>query len=366
MLVHPLLSSLSPLHRRALSSNMNRTLAIRRRMPPLLRDSVAGGGYPPYTNANAAPRCRCIHASPRVHRPPKSQKDLFTPSPFARSDRINVSEKFSIRRELKEGDDPYGFRRYLLVPRSDDGASEADGQAPTRPVLASLNADKNIIFGAQLHLQSSTIGDDEDYFSKYLVACGPLLDAAKEDASVNGQQVRALATLRGLCSWVSECLDNDGEGSEVLMGLMHGQQQPNPLAEAKKKESDLPPGKRANQKIRDSSAKLVLKKEKSRIQMLDAVRAIATGIPRPGHSVVGAGTYRDGEKGWVALAKEYTQLVSADPDSVDASSIGRRGLEEVALYKSRDADVTKIEHLAHTEQEYLKEAGGAMARLYFL
>ncbi len=30
----------------------------------------------------------------------------------------------------------------------------------------------------------------------------------------------------------------------------------------------------------------------------EAVQAIATGIPREGHSVVGIGTYRDAEEGW--------------------------------------------------------------------
>jgi hypothetical protein len=41
-------------------------------------------------------------------------------------------------------------------------------------------------------------------------------------------------------------------------------------------------------------------------------------------------------------------------------------LEEVQLYRSRDGEVTTIEHLAHTEPEYLKEAGGAMARMFFV
>jgi hypothetical protein len=71
--------------------------------------------------------------------------------------------------------------------------------------------------------------------------------------------------------------------------------------------------------------------------------------------VVGAGTYRDGKDAWIALAWEYCQLAS-----------NRKGLEEVQLYRSRDGEVTTIEHLAHTEPEYLKEAGGAMARMFFV
>ena len=234
-------------------------------------------------------------------------------------------------------------------------------------VIASLHANQNVIFGAQLHMRGSDAEMDDEYISKYLAACGSLLDIAKEDASINGQQVQALATLNGLCSWVTECLDNDGKVSDVLIGLTHGTQ-PNTLMQQKaEKSGNTPPGKRSNQKIQTNAATLILKKESQRIKMLEAVRAIATGEPRPGHSVVGAGTYRDGRKGWVALAREYTQLAT-NPDSVtlDASYVGRRGLEEVALYKSRDGEVTKIEHLAHTQPEYLREAGGAMARLFFV
>ena len=51
--------------------------------------------------------------------------------------------------------------------------------------------------------------------------CGTLLNVAWEDASINGQQVQALASLDGLCEWVSCCLDtNDGGGSNVIAGLM--------------------------------------------------------------------------------------------------------------------------------------------------
>ena len=163
---------------------------------------------------------------------------------------------------------------------------------------------------------------------------------------------------------------------------MHGTQ-PNALKEQQENNklddseegSKLPSGKRSNQKIiinnnnNTEASTLILKNESQRIQMLEAIRAISTGIPRPGHSVVGAGTYRDGMKGWVALSREYTQLATTNSDdavTLDSSYVGRVGLEELALYKSRNGEVTKIEHLAHTTPEYLKEAGGAMARLFFV
>lgn len=311
---------------------------------------------------------RHIHTSPSLYMA-KSEQALQKRSPFSRFDKINVSDNFAIRRELKEGDNTYGVRRYLLLPRTDYDADYKDEDQSSYNIIASLNANRNVLFGAQLHAHSDTDSGDnyDEYVHEYLAACGSLLDIAREDASLNGQQIQAVAVMNGLCSWVEECLEKDGEGSDVLMGLMHGEQQPNTLLKKDDDENKLPPGKRAGMTIKDASAELILENESDRIQMLEAIRAIATGTPRPGHSVVGAGTYRDGMQGWVALAREYSQLAT-NPDSVslDASYVGRRGLEEMALYKSRDGEVTKIEHLAHTQPEYLKEAGGAMARIFFV
>eukprot|EP00579_Thalassiosira_antarctica_P010247 CAMPEP_0201911164 /NCGR_PEP_ID=MMETSP0903-20130614/2222_1 /ASSEMBLY_ACC=CAM_ASM_000552 /TAXON_ID=420261 /ORGANISM="Thalassiosira antarctica, Strain CCMP982" /LENGTH=368 /DNA_ID=CAMNT_0048445855 /DNA_START=26 /DNA_END=1132 /DNA_ORIENTATION=+ len=331
------------------------------------------------TNPNKTPtistnkiRTRYIHTSPALHQSSKSKKDLFTPSPFARRNTIYIGDKFVIHRELKQGDNDYGVRRYLLLPRTDEDGNEI--QSPSeKNIIASLNANRNILFGAKLHIHSSSSSttsnddnDDDEYITEYLAACGSILDIAREDAAINGQQVQALCTLNGLCSWVKECLDRDGKGSDTLTRLMHGERQPNTLTS--KKENKAPHGgKRSNLKIQDSSAAFMPKKKPERLQVLEAIRAIATGEPRPGHSVVGAGTYKDGMKGWVACAREYSQLAT-NPNSVslDASLVGRKGLEEMALYQSRGGEVTKIEHLAHTQPEYLREAGGAMARLFFV
>mmetsp|Transcript_1208 Transcript_1208/g.2008 ORF Transcript_1208/g.2008 Transcript_1208/m.2008 type:complete len:339 (+) Transcript_1208:73-1089(+) len=306
---------------------------------------------------------RNIHASHKTHQAAagKRNKDLFTPSPFKRSDKINIDDKFTVQRDLREGDNTYGIRRYLLLPRTND--SDDPTQKPT--IIASINANKNILFGAQLHAQQS--GSDEDYIADYFAACEPLLDIAKEDASINGQQVQALAALNGLCSWVTECLDRDGEGSEVLTSLLHGEQ-PNTLLDNDKEEQVENRGasgssnRRARQNVKSQSAKIILNNESDRILMLDAIRAIATGIPRPGHSVVGQGTYRDGAEGWKSLAWEYSNLATVPVDASNAVT----GLEEVSLYKSRDGEVAKIEHLASVEAGYLSVAGGAMARMFFV
>ncbi len=310
---------------------------------------------------------RCIHASHKTHQAAavtkRNNKDLFTPSPFKRSDKININDKFRVQRDLREGDNAYGIRRYLLLPRDND-----DDEDPTKKptnIIASINANKNMLFGAQLHTKHVN-GIDENYIADYFAACEPLLDLAKEDASINGQQVQALATLKGLCSWVKECLDRDGEGSEVLTALLHGEQ-PNLLQGNESEDQEITKGTnenpRARQKIKSHSAKIILNNESDRILVLDAVRAIATGIPRPGHSVVGAGTYRDGKDGWISLAWEYSNLATVPFNS---SSTGVTGLEEVSLYKSRDGEVASIDHLASVEAEYLKVAGGAMARMFFV
>ncbi len=329
-----------------------------------------------------------------------SNKDLFTPSPFARSSRIVVNDEFAVVRELMGGspEDVYGMRRYLLLPISSHG----DGG----DVVASLHANKNVLFGSRLHPQPHVADDDDrDHRrSRYLHACGILLDVAREDASINGQQVQALASLDGLCEWASSCLDaDDGGGSDVIVGLMTtmrggagGGDDGGKGGTRRTPPSSGNGGGRTNHHIitppSPSSttilASLGIKDEDQRKKMLDAIRSIATGRPRPGHTVVGAGTYRDGMRGWVALAREYARLATTttttesndeyggtavmDTPSPPSLRVGEqrrfktRGPVEVALYASRSGEVTAIEHLAHTTPEYLKEAGGAMARIFFV
>lgn len=291
--------------------------------------------------------------SPRL---PPNQKDLFTVSPFARSDTLPVNNDYVIHRELKEGDNAYGIRRYLLLPRNvDDDYSKVE----FKDVIASLNANQNVMFGARVHGESN--------LSEYLNSCGPLLDVAKEDASINGQQPQALCTLNGLCDWVKECLDNSGAGSDVLSVLMHEKpaiQQPitddEEISSQYTNQQNQKEKPEYAQKIPDRTAKYTVLDNEVKIRQLQAITAIATGIPRPGHSVVGMGTYRDGEDAWIALAWEYSRLASAWDEKC------RKGLEEMVLYKGRDGEVSSMEHLGHTEEGYLRSAGGTMARLFFV
>lgn len=97
----------------------------------------------------------------------------------------------------------HGIRRYLLIPRTDRNTyHDFELNPPAEEnVIASLNANRNNLFGVQLNVTNDE-KENNDYVHQYLAACGSLLDIAKEDASINGQQVQALSTLNGLCSWV--------------------------------------------------------------------------------------------------------------------------------------------------------------------
>ena len=157
------------------------------------------------------------------------------------------------------GDVPYGSREYLLLPPH---ATIDDVAVDASLVLASMRAHRNILFGAKIV--------HPDLKSKYSLVdvCPALVRAAVHDAGVNGEQPQALAALHGLCAWVGE-------------QLQEKQQQD--------KNNDTP-----------------LWKDISDLE-IEAVRAIATGVPRPGHSVVGVGTFRDGKAAWGRLAKHYVE-----------------------------------------------------------
>jgi len=174
--------------------------------------------------------------------------------------------------------------------------------------LASLYVSRNIVFGASSN-------------SDMLKYCGPLVDVAISRAEEEGDQVHAMATLHGLCDWV--------------VNLLETAENPN-----------------------STSSSEITKEEKQVLGTIipetisyEAVKAIATGIPRPGHSVVGQGTYRDGKDGWILLAKQFAEQQKGG---------------EVDLYKSKGAEPVEIEFLADTSERYLKSAGGSMLRMYFV
>lgn len=206
---------------------------------------------------------------------------------------------------LTRGDVPYGSREYLLVPPRTT-LEEVGSHANL--VLASLRAHRNILFGATTkHFDLSLATQTGP----------PLVQMAVVDAGSNGEQVQALATLHGLCDWVKAQLeqlekDDSAESNDEENLLFQGM-------------TDLE---------------------------LEAVRSIATGFPRPGHSVVGAGTFQDGQDAWIRWAQQFIKTTGGSP--------------ECALYTGQGAHLVQIEPLAGTSPEYLRSAGGAMARFFFL
>lgn len=196
----------------------------------------------------------------------------------------------------KRGDGNYATatREYVLLPPK---VTLDQAQLDQSVVLASLYAHKNIIFGARI--LNPTFEKDG-----MVNVCSPLLQAALDDASLVGEQPQAMSALKGLCKFVVDCLHSN---DNIL------------------------------QKLDETS--------------LQACKAIATGVPRLGHSVVGLGTFRDGQGGWDILAREY---------------VDRNLCPEANLYKSFDGQVIAIEHLADKSPSYIREAGGAMCRIFFI
>ena len=218
-----------------------------------------------------------------------------------RPDVAYILEHYRIHRREKDGSHG-SSREYLLLPP--DVYVPQVLQDPSLPAAA-LFAHRNVLFGAR----SFHGYDMQD-------VCLPLVRAAIEEAEAmeQGQQPQAVASLKGLSQWAADCFDQNLHESKVLQNL------------------------HASQAEQDSVS-------------FEAVRAIATGVPRPGHSVVGQGTFRDGKEAWMEVAKEYVSL----------------GLsEESNLYEKEGGKLVNIEHLADQSPDNMKSAGGAMARLFFL
>eukprot|EP00559_Dactyliosolen_fragilissimus_P002496 CAMPEP_0184864922 /NCGR_PEP_ID=MMETSP0580-20130426/16356_1 /TAXON_ID=1118495 /ORGANISM="Dactyliosolen fragilissimus" /LENGTH=215 /DNA_ID=CAMNT_0027363877 /DNA_START=373 /DNA_END=1020 /DNA_ORIENTATION=- len=190
--------------------------------------------------------------------------------------------------------------------------------------MASLFRKRNIIFGARAY--GDKIGRIESL-------CQPLLEKARDDASEFGDQPQALANLNGLCNWVRSSFE---------------------LIESGKEDNDC-----TSEVLRRLNAD---QSDEGKVTY-EAVRAIATGIPRPGHSVVGVGTFRDGESGWKMLAKEYAS--NSHSTATDDGTIFE-GSNEANLYRNGGGVVVKIELLGNTSEAYLRDAGGAMARFFFM
>jgi hypothetical protein len=216
--------------------------------------------------------------------------------------------------EGENNNNTYGPRQYILLPH--DTSLEL-GKKVDKLHLARLSANRNIIYGAKVVQRS--LGTEKD-------VCKTLLDMALTDASSNGESPVALASLSGLCKWTFNAIEENEKKEQTSSDSESD-------AEEIGKIQSILSEWRANDQ-----------------QTYEAVKAIASGVPRPGHSVVGQGTYRDAEQGWSELAELY----------VKDGMVG-----EGELYESKGGKLVAIEHLADTTREGLMDSGGAMAKFEF-
>ena len=140
----------------------------------------------------------------------------------------------------------------------------------------------------------------------------PLIRAARAELTTRGaERVVAVAPLPGLCRWV---VDNSAWTA----------------AEAEDaKPADI-------------------------LEIAAAVEAVAKGVPRPGHSVLGVGTFKAARPAFERLAFGYAQRTLAlDPDS------------EVAMFTGEGAELVQINWMHDASEEALRDCAGCTATLRF-
>jgi hypothetical protein len=87
--------------------------------------------------------------------------------------------------------------------------------------------------------------------------------------------------------------------------------------------------------------------------------AVALGKPRPGHSVLGQGTFAAAQPAWETLAERYIDDQLGSTEGLLTSS------SELALYMEQGATRVGIAAMQDTSPAGLATAGGAMAVLAF-
>jgi hypothetical protein len=283
---------------------------------------------------------------------------------------------------FKRGDHPYGAREYLLVrpvPRrtgveatsmeqsnaisSNSSSSSSSSSSSDVPllstnapmpshlqILATLHANNNIVFGATVNMkvvQNSTVTSDSNVpLPTVTDLCPILLHAALDDCSGEGEQPQALSTLHGLCAWVRQCLEGTAQ-SPVIDTLKEQIKTQEESTDGILRTTGV-----AGRRIVTANAHV----------QLECITAIATGNPRPGHTVVGQDTHRVGIFGWEALSREFALLDYTEKSKKSGLQLS----DECLLYRkySENYELSEIELLADTSPPYLASAGGAMARFF--
>ncbi len=222
-----------------------------------------------------------------------------------------------------------------------------DNLHPQPNILASMHVKRNIIFGTRIHdreylqikgqkdiileqeeeegEEENTYYDDTHNYRNYhnfgfVKVCKPLLKACLDQAGVEGDQPQGLAALSGLSARVKYLIDNPSD-SKIMEDFI-------------------------KQASSDNNKKIIF----------DATTAIATQTPRQGHETVGLGTYLDARPLWTALAKEY--------------ALSRKGemikQGESQLFSASGAVFVGIEYIGDENPNYWIDAGGSMARFFFV
>jgi hypothetical protein len=232
---------------------------------------------------------------------------------------------------------------------------------PQPNLLASMHVKRNIIFGTRIHDIDFAISkgkgknngvvdvdvnvDDNGPAYSYsytedwgfVKVCKPLLKRCLDEAGKEGDQPQGLAALDGLSSRVKYLID----ASDNTPSTSTSTSSESKVIETLRQELH-----HDNHGNNDSN-KIAW----------EAIQAVATQIPRPGHDTVGLGTYIDARDGWSQLAKEY--------------ALTRKGnmviQGEAQLFHSFGAVVVGIEYIGDEENDnYWIDSGGAMARFFFV
>jgi hypothetical protein len=235
--------------------------------------------------------------------------------------------------------------------------------ACTNPTtIASICVKRNIIFGSRIYSTSpqdlmmgtkrggvgvTGTGTGGGGGGDYVQITLPLLEKALLEASREGDQPQGLAALNGLSQYVRHAIQQEGFS---------------PALEVWRSRCGLPCGDDGGDGDAGLNGDPIMNDHAQ--QVLEAVTAVATQIPRRGHSIVGIGTYCDARKGWTDLAKEYATVSAATRD-VDRYRHVQQG--DASLFQSMGGFLVNIEYIGYDENpEYWKDAGGAMARFFFM
>lgn len=225
---------------------------------------------------------------------------------------------------------------------------------PQPNLVASMHVKRNIIFGTRIHDRSylfrvrgkSSMEQDDNEVgihtnskklgieidgnyqnSGFIKTCKPLLKQCLEHAVVEGDQPQGLAALNGLNARIKYLLEHPDQ-SKAMKNLFQQQQ---------------------NNEGKDEN-----------VIGYESIHALATQIPRKGHDTIGFGTYIDAREGWSKLAKEYALNRNSSYEECIVQG-------EAQLFQSLGAVLVGIEYIGIEENpNYWKDAGGAMARFFFL